>query len=344
MRSRVAIFAWTCAAFAAAWIAFPAAVEWLVPRAGLVRTFFPQPGFSGTPIEEPTSEINLVFLDSRPEWPRQNFSARWRGFLFVSQPHTIEFFAGGNDEVELRVDGQLLVRRSLREGMRTQGRRLALDAGAHELAVDYQQFGGGMALNIQRALAGQMPGPFLPTELFSQRVESRHVRMLDTARWVRRTTPIVFIAMVVLLVGSFATLKFPAWRRSAGAPKNLRDLADRVWLVAAPAVLAPAVVFLLGPYTIFASNPGEFAVPFRQLAAPWLLKTAAINWLILFGVGCLMALVSRTAVRVYAAVLFAFGLVLWAQGHLWNADYGVLAGRDIDLAEHSSRSPYETAA
>ena len=116
---------------------------------------------------------------------------------------------------------QLLVRRNLREGMRTQGRRVALEAGAHELAVDYQQFGGGMSLNIQRALAGQMPGPFLPTELFSQRVESRHVQMLGAARWVRRHTPIVLIATIVLLVGSLAALKFPAWRRSAGAPKNL---------------------------------------------------------------------------------------------------------------------------
>ena len=187
MRLRAAIFASICAAFAAAWMAFPPVVEWLAPGTGLLRTFYPQPAFSGTPIEEPTSEINLAFLDVRPDLPRQNFSARWRGFLFVSRPQTIEFFAGGNDEVELRVDGQLLVRRSLREGMRTQGRLVTLEAGAHELAVDYQQFGGGMSLNIQRALAGQVPGPFLPTELFSQRVESRHVQMLGATRWVRAT-------------------------------------------------------------------------------------------------------------------------------------------------------------
>ena len=223
MRSRAVIFASICAAFAAAWMAFPPVVEWLLPGTGLIRTFYPQPAFSGTPIEEPTSEINLSFLDAQPDRPRQNFSARWRGIFFVSRPQTIEFFAGGNDEVELRVDGQLLVRRSLREGMRTQGRLVALEAGAHELAVDYQQFGGGMSLNIQRALAGQTPGPFLPTELFSQRVESRHVQMLGATRWVRRHTPIVLIATIVLLAGSLAALKFPAWRRSAGAPKNLRE-------------------------------------------------------------------------------------------------------------------------
>ncbi len=113
-----------------------------------------------------------------------------------------------------------------------------------------------MSLNIQRALAGQMPGPFLPTELFSQRVESRHVQMLSAARWVRRSTPIVLIATLVLLVGSLAALKFPAWRRSAGAPRNFRDLADRLWIVAAPALLAPAVVFLLGPLHDLREQPG----------------------------------------------------------------------------------------
>src|SRR5688572_16817467 len=344
MKARIAVFASICVAFAAAWTAFPHVIEWLVPRTGLIRTFYPQPAFAGTPIEAPTSEINLAFLDARPDLPRQHFSARWRGFFYVRQPQTIEFFAGGNDEIELRVDGQLLVTRNLREGMRTQGRRVALDAGAHALAVDYQQFGGGMSLNIQRALEGQVPRPFLPTELFLQPVESRHVRMLETARWVRRATPIVLVVTVVLLVGNATALTFPAWRRSSGAPQDLRDYAHRLWLVAAPALLGPAVVFLLGPYTIFASNPGEFAVPFAQLAAPWLLRTAAMNWLILFGIGCVVALLSKRATRVYAAVLFAFGVMLWGQGHLWNADYGVLAGREVDLAEHAARSPYETAA
>ena len=344
MKSRVAAFALTVAAFAAAWAAFPAVVEWFVPATGLTRTFYPQPAFSGTPLEDRTTEINLAFLDTRPDLPRQHFSARWRGYFFVSTPQTIEFFAGGNDEIELRVDGELLVRRNLREGMRTQGRMLALEAGAHELAVDYQQFGGGMSLNVQRALAGQMPSPFLPTELFAQPVGSHQVRMLDTARWARRATPAVLIVAIVLLVGSFATLTFPAWRRSRGAPRDLRDYRARLLMIAAPALLPPTVVFLLGPYTIFASNPGEFAVPFTLLASPWLLKTAAMNWLIFIGVGCVIAVASATATRIYATLLFALGLMLWGQGHLWNADYGVLAGRDVDLAEHASRSFYETSA
>ena len=46
----------------------------------------------------------------------------------------------------------------------------------------------------------------------------------------------------------------------------------------------------------------------------------------------------------YAAVLFALGLLFWGQGNLWNADYGVLAGQDLDLTAHAWRAPYELAA
>ena len=85
-------------------------------------------------------------------------------------------------------------------------------------------------------------------------------------------------------------------------------------------------------------------MPFPQLAAPWLLRTVAINWFMFFVVGCVLAVLSANLTRLYAALLFALGLALWAQGNIWNPDYGVLAGRDVDLAEHAWRAPYELAA
>jgi hypothetical protein len=115
-------------------------------------------------------------------------------------------------------------------------------------------------------------------------------------------------------------------------------------MVALPALLGPAVVFVLGPHTIFATNPGEWAVPFGDLALPWLLRTAGIHWLVLVAVGCAIAVLSERLTRAYSALLLALGLLLWGQGHLWNADYGALTGEDIDLAQHAWRSPYELAA
>ena len=318
-------------------------VERLLPATGLTRSVFTQPGFGGVPDEARTSEINLGFLDEQTSLPRQNFSARWRGFFFVPQAQTIEFFAGGNDEVELRVDGELLLTRSLREGMRTVGRRITLEAGAHEIAVDYQQFGGGMALNIQRALEGQQPAPFSPAELFSQRVDSRQVLLLNAARSVRRITPYLWLGLFVLLIGSASAANFSTWRTKA-APQTARDYGTRVWFFAAPALLVPAVVFLLGAHTIFSNNAAEFAVSFGELAAPRLLRTVAVNWIILLAAGCLIAVLSERLTRMYAAMLFAIGLLLWGQGNLWNADYGVLAGQDLDLSVHAWRAPYELAA
>ena len=163
------------AAIAALVSILPPIIERLSPPTGVVRSMFSQLAFGGPPMDARTNEISLRFLDEQPSLPRQNLSVRWRGYFFVSRAQTIEFFAGGNDEVELRVDGELLLRRNLAEGMRTVGRKVRVDAGAHQLAVDYQQFGGSMALNIQRALEGQEPAPFLPDELYAttRRLEPR---------------------------------------------------------------------------------------------------------------------------------------------------------------------------
>src|SRR4029453_7150113 len=160
------------AAIAALVSILPPIIERLSPPTGLVRSVFSQKAFGGVPTDGRTDEINLRFLDEQPSLPRQNFSARWRGYFFVSRAQTIEFFAGGNDEVELRVDGELLLRRSMADGMRTVGRKVRVDAGAHAIAVDYQQFGGSMALNIQRALEDQPPAPFSSGELYARHVDS----------------------------------------------------------------------------------------------------------------------------------------------------------------------------
>ena len=80
--------------------------------------------------------------------------------------------------------------------------------------------------------------------------------------------------------------------RLGGMPQSAREYADRAWLVAAPAMLGPAVLFVLGPHTIFSTNRGEFAVTFGELALPWLLRTAGVNWIVLFSVGCVLALFS----------------------------------------------------
>ena len=74
----------------------------LTPETGLLRSIYTQAGFSGPAVDEHTSEINLAFLKDRPDLPRRFFSARWRGFVFLDAGAPVEFFAGGDDQVELR--------------------------------------------------------------------------------------------------------------------------------------------------------------------------------------------------------------------------------------------------
>jgi hypothetical protein len=330
-------------AIATALSVVPSLIDTFVAAPGVVRTFYTQTAFRGEPRESVASEINLAFLEVESELPRQQFSARWHGFFFISEPQTVEFFAGGNDEVELRIDGELLLTRNLAEGMRTVGRSVALDAGAHELSVDFQQFGGGMALNIQRAFPGQAPSPFLSTELFTEPVNARAVWMAGVARLLRRYTPIVWVSLGLIVAGSLAARNFASWRRTS-APQSARDYAVRLQFVAAPALVGPAVVFLFGPHTIFVNNAGEFALPFEQIGTPWLMKAVVVNWVMLVGLGGIVAAFSRRAAQVYGSLLFVIGLLFWGQGNLWNADYGALTGQRIDLDPHASRAPYELAA
>src|SRR5688572_20818599 len=257
MRSRSVWSVAVAAGLALIVTALPPIVERFSPPAGLARSVFTQVGFRGVPIEARTAEIDLRFLDEQKDLPRQNFSVRWRGFFFVPETQTIELFAGGNDEVELRVDGEVLLTRNLREGMRTAGRKVSLERGAHEIAVDFQQFGGGMALNIQRALEGQQPAPFRTGELFARPVASHHVTLLNAARVMRRIAPYMWLGFVVLLIVASAEANFYTWLRT-GAPRNSREYARRLSFVAAPAFLIPAVVFVLGPHTIFVNNSAEF--------------------------------------------------------------------------------------
>src|SRR5688572_29883942 len=268
--------------------ALPPILERFSPPAGVARSVFTQVGFRGVPIEARTAEINLRFLDEQKELPRQNFSVRWRGFFFVPATQTVELFAGGNDEVELRVDGDVLLTRNLREGMRTASRKVSLEAGAHEIAVDFQQFGGGMALNIQRALEGQSPAPFASHELFARRVESHHVALLNAARAMRRIAPYMWLGFVLFLILAGAESNWHTWR-STGAPRNAREYARRLSLFAVPAFLVPAVVFVLGPHTIYANNSAEFSVGLGELV-PRLLRTALIYWIVFMAAGAAIAL------------------------------------------------------
>ena len=79
-------------------------------------------------------------------------------------------YAGADDRVDVVVDGQLVLQRSPRLGMHTIGETITLSAGSHTITVRYDQDGGGLHLNVQRAFADARPAPFSSTRLFPDRL------------------------------------------------------------------------------------------------------------------------------------------------------------------------------
>ena len=68
-----------------------------------------------------------------------------------------------------------MLQRSMGEGMHTISQTLRLSAGFHELVVDYEQYGGGYALNVQWSPAGQASRPLDPETLFPAELDERSV-------------------------------------------------------------------------------------------------------------------------------------------------------------------------
>ena len=82
------------------------------------------------------------------------------------EPNALTFYAGADDGVILRVDGETVLERNPAVGMHTVARTVELAAGAHQLEVDHWQDGGGRSLNVQWAPVGGTPALLGPTRLF----------------------------------------------------------------------------------------------------------------------------------------------------------------------------------
>ena len=323
-------------------------LHWLVaPPTGLVRTFYSDGGFAGEPLfQDRTTEVSLAFLDEDSTLPRRFFSVRWRGFWFLSRAQTVDLYAGADDRVDIRVDGQLVLRRNFSVGTHTTGETLTLSAGPHEISVRYEQEGGGASLNVQRAFEGERPGVFVPTRLFPERPDIQDFRLVTGTYWLTRLVAVLWLpptAGLFLVVAGWAGRRPVHYWRTVGAPRTVGDFGRRLHLVAFPALLGPFVLFLLGPHTIYNANRGEFSTVFTDIAWPWLLMAVGGGWTLLLGIGCVICLLSDRLTRLYAALLFAVGVLLWAQGNFLVADYGLLSGEGLDLSRHVWRAPYEIA-
>ena len=291
----------------------------IAPPMGLVRTFYATSGFSGEPLsQDRTTEISLAFLDQDPTLPRRFISVEWRGFWFLPQAQTVDVYAGADDRVDVLVDGQLVLQRSPRRGMHTIGETITLSAGSHPVTVRYEQDGGGLHLNVQRAFADARPAPFSSTRLFPDRPDRVGVLLAAGTPWLLRLVAVLWLiptaGLLVVMLGVPVGRLWRLWR-TVGAPHTGREFLRRLNLVIFPALLSPALLVLFGPFTVYRANQHEFSALFTDIAWPWLLLAVGGAWALLLSISCVICLLSDWLVRLYAALLFAVGVLLWAQGN-----------------------------
>ena len=206
-----------------------------------------------------------------------------------------------------------------------------------------EQDGGGLHLNVQRAFADARPAPFSSTRLFPDRPDRVGVLLAAGTPWLLRLVAVLWLIPTAgLLVVMLGVPVGRLWR-TVGAPHTGREFLRRLNLVIFPALLSPALLVLFGPFTVYRSNQHEFSALFTDIAWPWLLLAVGGAWALLLSISCVICLLSDWLVRLYAALLFAVGVLLWAQGNLLMADYGLLTGEGLDLSREIWRVPYETA-
>ena len=305
----------------------------LAPEAGLTRSYWYPVGAATEPIiEEHVTAVDLAFIDERNR-PTRNYRVRWEGVWFSPRAERVDFYAGADDGVIVRVDGDTVLERNPAVGMHTVARTVELGAGAHRLEIDHWQDGGARSLNVQWAPAGGTPALLSPTRLFPDGPGALGYWLQVAAVRLPVLVLLVWATGVAVLVG--LTVWRALYRRVTSLSPDERW--RRLRAVLFPAALGPSQLLLFGPWTVHDTNRTEFLVGFWELAPGWVWLLGPIVG-VLAGLSIVMP--ARWFPR-YVAGLCAVGVLLWAQGNLLLADYGLLDGGGLDLASHAWRTPFE---
>ncbi len=333
LRSRVfRIAAWYVLGAVTLTVLWPAAAV-LAPDTGLTRSYWYPAGASTEPvIDERITAVDLAFIDERGR-PTRNYRVRWEGVWFSPRAERVDFYAGADDGVILRVDGETVLERNPAVGMHTVAHTVEIEAGAHRLEIEHWQDGGGRSLNLQWAPAGGAPALLSPTRLFPEDPGALGYWLGVAAMRLPVFVLLVWATGVAALVAG--TIWRTLYRRVTILGPD--ELWRRLRALLFPALLGPSQLLLFGPWTVHNTNRTEFLVGFWELAPGWV-------WL-LGPIVCALAalgifLPARWFPR-YVAGLCAVGVLLWVQGNLLLADYGVLDGGGLDLASHAWRMPLE---
>ena len=180
--------------------------RWLVPDpAGLQVEVFASPDVSGTAVRSiRTSEVSM--RSTVAAWilpPPEIFSARWTGYLVVTESGNYTFSLTSDDGSRLRIADEVVVDNGGEHAAQTKTGQRALERGTYPLVVEYTQAGGSAALELLWARDGAQPA-LVPRWAFSRHPVSPAI--VTALQWHERLFVPSLAALGLLLVW----IMFPA--------------------------------------------------------------------------------------------------------------------------------------
>ena len=177
----------------------------LAEQTGLRRQVWLTGDFQGVPfINDVSPGATLDFLDDAPRLPRRFFSARWQGYWYVPSSQFVILHVEADDYADIWIDGELRFARIINDAL-----GVRLDAGVHELRIDYQQYGGAANLSLitrrreARPLRADylFPDPPAPAtlRLFPDPPAPATLRLVAAISWLRSIVLLTWAAGALAL-------------------------------------------------------------------------------------------------------------------------------------------------
>ena len=282
-------------------------------------------------VDDRAANLDLAFIGER-NLPNRDYFIRWRGVWFSPRPERIEFRAGADDGVIVRVDDQVVIAAEMGSRRHT----VALETGVHRLEIDHWQRGGARTLSVQWAQPAGRLEPVGADRVFPADPGVHGYLLATVSAQLGNLVLLVWVAGAAILSGRMAYLAGRTAYRAA-ARLTVSEVRGRLRAVLFPALLGPSQLLLFGPWIVHTTNRAEFLVPFLTLAPRWIWLLGPIS----VALAALGFILPPRWFRGYVAALCAVGVLLWVQGNLLVAEYGLLDGGGLDLASHAWRGPFE---
>ena len=213
----------------------------LAQKTGLNRFVYSDIDLQSVPLlADVSQDVTLDFLDEHPQFPRRFFAVRWEGFWYVPETRAFTLHGAGDDRLDVWIDGEFVIRRWPPADMHTEIRTVELEAGLHELRVEYQQHGGVRNLRFEYTNGDLLP-PVTSARFFHELPDASAVQL------ARRIDQLTLAAVGSLILPVLSGAVFLSTRKALEAAKRIvirlgYGRLDLVALVGLMAVALPLAI------------------------------------------------------------------------------------------------------